>query len=185
MANASRVHRSKLEYLAPSDHRWAIADEVARNPHYLSAQVQLDGEERFNFPQRVTLYPGVLMRTRSSWGPELETLAVNLLLHSKPAWQHAKTPEAARRLTQPWAELFAVECLAPYAGHSWVMTTSMVVATLRCIGQDRRRRGSKGKLPIAGAKDRTGWRKRRRPAANNFQGPENTWLPPVATARAR
>jgi hypothetical protein len=82
------------------------------------------------------------MRTRSTWGPELETLAVNLLLQSKPAWHHVRTLEAARRLTRPWAEKFAIECLAPYAGHSWVMTTRMVIDTLRCMGEDQRpRRG--------------------------------------------
>jgi hypothetical protein len=145
MANASRVYRSRLESAAELDRRWAVADEVSNNPYYLCAQVQIDGQECFSFRQRVTLYDGVLMRTRSSWGPELETLSVNLLLHSKPGWHHVRSPETARRLTRPWAEQFAVECLAPYAGHSWVMTTSMVVDTLRSIGQDLRRRGSRSK----------------------------------------
>jgi hypothetical protein len=141
MDHASRLYRSKLESAGELDRRWPSVEELSNNPRYLCAQVQCDGQEHFSFPQRVTLYTGVLMRTRSRWGPELETLAVNLLLQSRPAWHHVRTLEAARRLTLPWAEQFAVECLAPYAGHSWIMTTSMVVETLRCIGQDLRRRG--------------------------------------------
>jgi hypothetical protein len=83
------------------------------------------------------------MHTRATWGAELETLSVNLLLQAKPGWRQVRTTEAARRLTRHCAEAFAIECLAPFAGHSWVMTTSMVVETLRCISEERRARGSR------------------------------------------
>jgi hypothetical protein len=94
---------------------------MARQPEIrLRAKVDARGVETFNFPQLVHLYPGVRMQSTSFWSPQLETLAVNLLLHARPAWRSIRTPDQARRLLgNGIAEEFALEFIAPYSGHSW------------------------------------------------------------------
>jgi hypothetical protein len=104
--------------------------DLVADPAYLCARTTARGHERFSFPQAVTLYPGVCMRTRPHWCPELETLAVNLLLHAKPAWQGMKDPVLARRVTRSFAKAFALEFLAPVAGHSWALTVETVMEAL-------------------------------------------------------
>jgi hypothetical protein len=139
------THRSPAyliggESIAAPDTRRLTFKELIGDPAYLCAQTNANGQERFNFAQRVTLHPGVTMRTRPHWCPELETLAVNLLLHSKPAWRSVRTATAARRMTKPYAEAFAAECLAPFAGHTWVLTTESVLDTLSYLDSRARSR---------------------------------------------
>lgn len=101
-----------------------------RLPEYLSAQPVARGQERFSFPQLVTVYEGVVMRTRSYWCPELETLSVNALLHARVEWRLLRNPAAARRVTRPFAELFAREILAPCAGYAWHLSIDAILEAL-------------------------------------------------------
>jgi len=104
-----------------------------RLPGYLSAHPVLRGQERFSFPQIVTLHEGVAMRTRSYWCPELETLSINVLLHAKVEWRSLRSPAAARRVTRFLAEPFAREILAPCAGHAWHLSIEAILEALNYL----------------------------------------------------
>lgn len=101
-----------------------------RRREYLRACPAPRGQERFSFPQLVTLYQGVTMRTRSYWCPELETLSVNALLHARGDWHLLRTPVEARRVTRWLAEPFAREILAPCAGHAWNLSIDAILEAL-------------------------------------------------------
>jgi hypothetical protein len=130
VTDPSHVYRASDFAAASRGPRRLRFKDFAADPRYLCAQTTARGGEWFNFPQAITLHPGVFMRTRADWGPELETLAVNLLLQSKPAWRSMKDAVLARRVTRPFAEAIAIELLAPSAGHTWVLTTEAVMDAL-------------------------------------------------------
>jgi hypothetical protein len=93
---------------------------------YYSA-VSRRGVERFSFEPLVTLYPGVSMGTRADWCPELETLAVNLLLHANPAWRGIRSARRARQVTRRYARALALQCLANFAGRSWALAAETII----------------------------------------------------------
>jgi hypothetical protein len=112
----------------------------AQRPGYLSASPMGRGQERFSFPQLVTLHAGVSMRTRAFWGPELETLSVNALLHARPEWRGLRDANAAWRATRLLAEPFAREILAPCAGHAWHLSIETILDALTCLSTAARGR---------------------------------------------
>jgi hypothetical protein len=109
-----------------------LKPDTAR-PGHLSAHPVARGLERFSFPQLVTLHSGISMRTRAYWGPELETLSVNTLLHANPEWRGLRDAAAARRATRLLAEPFAREILAPCAGLAWYLSIETVLDALSCL----------------------------------------------------
>jgi len=109
-------------------------------PGYLSAHPVARGQERFSFPQLVTLHASISMRTRSYWGPELETLSVNMLLHAKPEWRGLREATAAWRATRLLAEPFAREILAPCAGLAWYLSIETMLEALSCLNTAARGR---------------------------------------------
>jgi hypothetical protein len=102
-------------------------------PGYLSACPVGRGLERFSFPQLITLHPGIAMRTRAYWCPELETLSVNTVLHAKPEWRGLRDATAAWRATRLLAEPFAREILAPCAGHAWCLSVETILDAVSCL----------------------------------------------------
>jgi hypothetical protein len=122
--------------------------------YYYSA-VSRGGVERFSFEPLVALYPGVSMGTRADWCPELETLAVNLLLHANPSWRGIRSSRRARDVTRGYAKSFALQCLAHFAGRSWALAAETILDSVDGLESEslprnpgvRRRARSKERVP--------------------------------------
>jgi hypothetical protein len=112
------------------------APRVAADCYY--SAVSRRGIERFSFEPLVKLYPGVSMGTRADWCPELETLAVNLLLHANPAWHGVRSARRARHVTRHCAKSFALQCLASFAGRSWALAAETILDTIGDQGSEPR-----------------------------------------------